>query len=303
MRDVNRLIARRKLQDRLFSLLGMACTLVGVLTLVVLLSGLIRDGSGRLFDPAFYSSFPSARAVRAGILSPLVDSLLLALLTVLLAVPLGVAAGVYLEEYAPRNWLTTIIEINIANLAGVPSIIFGLLALGFLIYGLGMSRSLLVGAIALSCLVLPIVIVTTREALRAIPNGIREAAYALGATKWQVVQHHLLPYSLGGIATGTIIAMSRALGESAPLMTIGAVTFISFLPPAPWQSNFPFVNMQWLDSEFTAMPIQMFNWISRPQAEFTRLAAAAGVVLIAMTLSLNAAAITLRYRLRKRIKW
>ncbi len=297
------LIALRKRQDRWFAILGLACTLVGVVTLGVLLSGLISDGYQRLFDPTFYNSFPSRHAAKAGILSPLVGSLLLALITIVLAVPLGVAAGVYLEEYAPRNWLTTIIEINIANLAGVPSIIFGLLALGLLIYGLGMPRSTLVGGIALGLLVLPIVIVTTREALRAIPQGIREAAYALGATKWQVVQHHLLPYSMGGIATGTIIAMSRALGESAPLMTIGAVTFITFLPPAPVQSNPPFVNFEWLNSEFTAMPIQMFNWISRPQAEFNSLAASAGIVLIALTLSLNAAAIVLRYRLRQRIKW
>jgi phosphate transport system permease protein len=303
MPSIPELIVRRKRQDRWFALVGLACTLIGLVTLVVLLGGLIRDGHHRLFDPAFYTSFPSARAARAGILSPLVGSVLLAFVTILLAVPLGVAAGVYLEEYAPRNIWTTLIEINIANLAGVPSIIFGLLALGALIYGLHLDRSLLVGGITLALLILPIVIVTTREALRAIPQGIREAAYALGATKWQVVRHHLIPYSLGGIATGTIIAMSRALGESAPLMTIGALTFITFLPPAPVQAKPPFVNFQWLNSEFTAMPIQMFNWISRPQAEFSALAATAGVVLILMTLSLNAVAIVLRYRLRKRIKW
>lgn len=303
MRSIPELIVRRKRQDRWFALLGLLCTLIGLVTLVVLLAGLIRDGHQRLFDPAFYASFPSARAVRAGILSPLVGSVLLAFVTILLAVPLGVAAGVYLEEYAPRSLWTTLIEINIANLAGVPSIIFGLLALGALIYGLHLERSVLVGGITLALLILPIVIVTTREALRAIPQGIREAAYALGATKWQVVRHHLIPYSLGGIATGTIIAMSRALGESAPLMTIGALSFITFLPPSPVQSQPPFVNFHWLNSEFTAMPIQMFNWISRPQAEFNALAATAGVVLILMTLSLNAVAIVLRYRLRKRIKW
>ena len=303
MRSIPELIVRRKRQDRWFALLGLLCTLIGLVTLVVLLAGLIRDGHQRLFDPTFYASFPSARAGRAGILSPLVGSVLLAFVTILLAVPLGVAAGVYLEEYAPRSLWTTLIEINIANLAGVPSIIFGLLALGALIYGLHLERSVLVGGITLALLILPIVIVTTREALRAIPQGIREAAYALGATKWQVVRHHLIPYSLGGIATGTIIAMSRALGESAPLMTIGALSFITFLPPSPVQSQPPFVNFHWLNSEFTAMPIQMFNWISRPQAEFNALAATAGVVLILMTLSLNAVAIVLRYRLRKRIKW
>ncbi|RPI81662.1 MAG: ABC transporter permease subunit, partial [Planctomycetaceae bacterium] len=202
-----------------------------------------------------------------------------------------------------RNRLTTIIEVNIANLAGVPSIIYGLLSLGMLVYWMGQPRSLLVGGITLALLVLPIVIVTTREALRAIPSGIREAAYALGATKWQVVKDHLIPYAAGGIATGTIIAMSRAIGESAPLMTIGAVTFITFLPPGPFQSEIPYISFEWLDSPFTAMPIQMFNWVSRPQAEFHELAAAAGIVLIALTLSLNAVAIALRYRLRQRITW
>ncbi len=223
--------------------------------------------------------------------------------TVGLAVPLGVAAGVYLEEYARKNWLTTIIEINIANLAGVPSIIYGLMALGVLRHQFHMRATLLVGGITLALLILPIIIVATREALRAIPNGIREAAYALGATRWQVVKDHLLPYSAGGIATGTIIAMSRAIGETAPLITIGVPLFIGVLPDSPYQSAFPFLNLHWLDSKFTVLPLQMFNWVSRPTPDFHRNAAAAGLVLIFMTLSLNAAAIAIRYRLRKRIKW
>lgn len=305
MDDTARLIARRKRQDVLFNILGIACTLIGVITLAALLIDLAADGLSRI-DWQFLTSFPSRRAANAGVLAAWVGSLLLMLVTISLAVPLGVAAGVYLEEYARKNWLTTIIEINIANLAGVPSIIYGLMALGLLVYQFHLGQTLLVGGITLALLVLPIVIVATREALRAIPNGIREAAFALGATRWQVIKDHLLPYSAGGIATGTIIAMSRAIGETAPLVTIGALTFIAFLPPSPIQPQFPFLDFKWLDSPFSVLPIQMFNWVDRPNNpdnDFHRNAAAAGLVLIIMTLSLNAAAIAIRYRLRKRIKW
>ncbi|MBI3864376.1 MAG: phosphate ABC transporter permease PstA [Planctomycetia bacterium] len=305
MIDTRRLIAKRKRQDLVFNVLGIICTLIGIVTLVALLLDLAASGLGRI-DWQFLSSFPSRKAVNAGVLSAWVGSLLLMLVTITLAVPLGVAAGVYLEEYSRKNWLTTVIEINIANLAGVPSIIYGLMALGLLVYQFHLGQTLLVGGITLAFLVLPIVIVATREALRAIPTGIREAAYALGATRWQVIKDHLLPYSAGGIATGTIIAMSRAIGETAPLVTIGALTFIAFLPDAPVQSQFPFVNFKWLNSPFTVLPIQMFNWVDRPnnpENDFHRNAAAAGLVLILMTLSLNAVAIVIRYRLRKKIKW
>jgi phosphate transport system permease protein len=305
MIDTHRLIARRKRQDLIFNVLGIACTLVGIVTLVALLADLAVNGLGRI-DWQFLTSFPSRKAASAGVLSAWVGSLLMMVVTITLAVPLGVAAGVYLEEYARKNWLTTIIEINIANLAGVPSIIYGLLALGLLVYQFHLGQTLLVGGVTLAFLVLPIVIVATREALRAIPTGIREAAYALGATRWQVIKDHLLPYSAGGIATGTIIAMSRAIGETAPLVTIGALAFIAFLPDAPVQSQFPFVNFKWLNSPFTILPLQMFNWVDRPNNpgnDFHRNAAAAGLVLILMTLSLNAVAIVIRYRLRKRIKW
>lgn len=305
MIDTHRLIARRKRQDLIFNVLGIACTLVGIVTLVALLADLAVNGLGRI-DWQFLTSFPSRKAANAGVLSAWVGSLLMMVVTITLAVPLGVAAGVYLEEYARKNWLTTIIEINIANLAGVPSIIYGLLALGLLVYQFHLGQTLVVGGITLAFLVLPIVIVATREALRAIPTGIREAAYALGATRWQVIKDHLLPYSAGGIATGTIIAMSRAIGETAPLVTIGALAFIAFLPDAPVQSQFPFVNFKWLNSPFTILPLQMFNWVDRPNNpgnDFHRNAAAAGLVLILMTLSLNAVAIVIRYRLRKRIKW
>src|SRR5262245_47086540 len=259
MTNTARLIARRKRQDVVFNVLGIVCTLVGIITLSALLIDRAASGLRRI-NWQFLTSYPEPSAAEAGVLPAWVGSLLLMLVTVSFAVPLGVAAGVYLEEYARKNWITTIIEINIANLAGVPSIIYGLLALGILVYQFHLGQSILVGGITLAFLVLPIVIVSTREALRAIPKGIREAAYALGATKWEVVKDHLLPYSAGGIATGTIIAMSRAIGETAPLITIGALTFIAFLPPGPLQPQPPFVNFQWLDSEFSALPIQMFNW-------------------------------------------
>jgi phosphate transport system permease protein len=302
MTDTAALIRYRKRQDALFNVVGAMCMLIGILTLALLLFDLVRDGWSYV-DWQFLTEYPSRRAAKAGILSAWVGSLLVMLVTMFSAVPLGVAAAVYLEEYAPKNRLTTLIEINIANLAGVPSIIYGLMALGMLVYALGMSRSVLVGGLTLGLLVLPIVIVTTREALRAIPSTIREAAYAAGATRWQVVRYHLIPYSLGGIATGIIIAMSRAIGETAPLITIGALTYIGFLPPAPVGSRPPFVNFQWLDSSFTVLPIQMFNWVSRPTEDFHRLAAATGLVLIAFTLTMNAVAITLRYRVRRKLKW
>jgi phosphate transport system permease protein len=223
--------------------------------------------------------------------------------TALAAVPLGVASAVYLEEYARKNWFTAIIEINVTNLAGVPSIVYGLLALGLFVYQLNLGQSILAAGLTLALLILPVVIVATREALRAVPGSIREAAYALGATRWQMVSHHLLPYSTGGIMTGVIIGLSRAIGETAPIITIGALTFIAFLPHPPLTSSFPYVSFSWLNDPFTVMPIQMFNWTSRPQEAFQHNAAAAGVILLGMTLLMNGVAIWIRYRIRKRIKW
>lgn len=302
MNDFKRIIAKRKRQDFLFNIVGILCTLVGIVTLGALVVDLLMDGLPRLTF-TFLSSFPSRFAEQAGILSSWVGTLLIMVVTAFTAVPLGVAAGVYLEEYARKNWLTNIIEINIANLAGVPSIIYGLMALGLLVYQFRLGQSVLTGGLTLAFLILPIVIVATREALRTIPQGIREAAYALGSTKWQVVRHHLLPYSVGGTLTGIIIALSRAIGETAPLITIGALTFIAFLPPPPVNSAPPFLSFEWLWSPFSVLPIQMFNWVSRPDQAFVTNAAAAGVVLIVITLSLNAIAIFIRYRVRKRIKW
>ncbi|HYJ85802.1 MAG TPA: phosphate ABC transporter permease PstA [Pyrinomonadaceae bacterium] len=302
MSDFKAIIAKRKRQDFLFNILGIICTLVGILTLAALLVDLFMDGATRL-NWTFLTSFPSRFAERAGILSSWVGTLLIMLVTAFAAVPLGVSAGIYLEEYARRNWLTNLIEINIANLAGVPSIIYGLMALGLLVYQFRLGTNVLTGGLTLAFLILPIVIVATREALRTIPQGIREAAYALGSTKWQVVRHHLLPYSLGGTMTGIIIALSRAIGETAPLITIGALTFIAFLPPPPIKPQPPFVSLEWLWSPFSVLPIQMFNWVSRPDQDFVLNAAGAGLVLIVVTLLLNAVAIMIRYRVRKRIKW
>jgi phosphate transport system permease protein len=300
--DFSRIIKKRKRQDFIFNIIGILCTLVGIVTLGALLVDLIVDGAGRL-NWTFLSSFPSRFAERAGILSSWVGTLLIMVVTAFAAVPLGVSAGIYLEEYARKNWLTNLIEINIANLAGVPSIIYGLMALGLLVYQFRLGQSVLTGGLTLAFLILPIVIVATREALRTIPQGIREAAYALGSTKWQVVRHHLLPYSLGGTMTGIIIALSRAIGETAPLITIGALTFIAFLPPPPITAQPPFISANWLWSPFSVLPIQMFNWVSRPDQAFVVNAAAAGIVLIVVTLLLNAIAILIRYRVRKRIKW
>ncbi|MGH7773582.1 MAG: phosphate ABC transporter permease PstA [Candidatus Binatia bacterium] len=302
MADIKTNIARRKKLDGLFAVIGLLSMLVGLVTLTALLVDLVLEGAARL-SWQFFTSYPSRFASQAGILSAWVGTTLVMLVTAATAVPMGVAAGIYLEEYAPKNWLTAVIEINIANLAGVPSIVYGLMALGLFVYQLRLGQSILTAGLTLALLILPIVIVATREAIRAVPSSIREAAYALGATKWQTVKDHVLPYSTGGILTGMIIALSRAIGETAPLITIGALTFIAFLPNPPIQSEFPFVSFEWITSPFTVMPIQMFNWVSRPQREFHLNAAAAGLILMVMTLAMNGLAIYIRYRFRKRIKW
>ena len=300
--DLEKNTARRRRRDAMFAVVGLLATFVGMITLAALMIDLAIAGAGRL-SIDFFTAFPSRFAARAGILSAWVGTTVVMVVTALTAVPLGIAAGVYLEEYAAKNWITAIIEINIANLAGVPSIIYGLMALGLFVYQLGLGQSILTAGLTLALLILPIVIVATRESIRAIPNSIREAAYALGATKWRTIRDHVLPYATGGILTGVIIALSRAIGETAPLITIGALTFIAFLPDSPITSEFPFISFDWLMSPFTVMPIQMFNWVSRPQQEFHLNAAATGLVLMVMTLCMNAVAIYFRYRFRKRIKW
>lgn len=302
MEDIKKRIAISKFWSNVFLIIGLLSTLVGLFLLATLFVDLFIDGAPRL-SYKFFTSFPSRFPLEAGILSAWVGTTLVMIVTALAAIPLGVAAGIYLEEYAPKNWLTNIIEINIANLAGVPSIVYGLLALGVFVYFFKFGESILTGGLTLALLILPIVIMSTREAIKAIPNSIREASYALGATKWQTVRWHIFPYSIGGILTGIIIGLSRAIGETAPIITVGALTFIAFLPASPITSEFPFLSFKWLLDPFTVMPIQIFNWISRPQKEFHVNAAAAGIVLLVMTLIMNALAIYIRYRFRKKIKW
>ena len=306
LEETRAIIKKHKAYDVFFGLVGLLCLTLALLVFVALFSEMARNGFERLsWD--FFANFPSRRAESAGILSAWVGTVLVMLVTAVAAVPVGIAAGVYLEEYAPKNLITDIIEINVSNLAGVPSIIYGLLALGLFVYQFGFGQSILSAGLTLALLILPVVIVATREAIRTIPQVIREAAYACGATKWQMVGHHILPYSLPGIMTGVIIGMARAIGETAPIITIGALTFIAFLPPIPFlteegaSASAGFFD--WLWAPFTVMPIQTFNWLSRPEEAFQNNAAAAGLILIVMTVSMNALAIWIRTRYRKRIKW
>jgi phosphate transport system permease protein len=302
LEEIRRIIGQHRRWDLIFMIAGILALMVAVLTFMALFAHMLIDGMPRLsWD--FFTSFPSRRPEAAGILSAWVGTTLVMLVTAISAVPLGIGSGVYLEEYAPKNLLTEIIEINVTNLAGVPSIIYGLLALGLFVYQLSFGQSILSAGLALALLILPVVIVATREAIRSIPVAIREGAYALGATKWQTVFDHLLPYSSAGILTGIIIGLARAIGETAPIITIGALTFIAFLPPSPVSNEFPYLSFEWLTAPFTVMPIQMFNWVSRPEEAFQLNAAAAGLVLVVMTLAMNGLAIYLRYRMRKNIKW
>jgi phosphate transport system permease protein len=299
---IRALIAKHKRWDLFFGLLGLVSLMIGVLTFVALFVDMAVQGIPRL-TPEFFTNFPSRRPEAAGILSAWVGTTLVMAVTAAAAVPLGVAAGVYLEEYAPKNWVTDVIEINVTNLAGVPSIVYGLLALGLFVYQFGFGQSILSAGLTLALLILPVVIVATRESIRAIPQMIREGSYACGATTFQTVKDHILPYSSAGILTGVIIGMARAIGETAPIITIGALTFIAFLPSAPFTGDPPAGLFDWLFAPFTVMPIQMFNWTSRPEAAFQANAAAAGFVLVLMTLAMNGLAIWLRYRLRRNIKW
>ena len=274
------------LRERLFVGLCLTAVLLPVLMLLALLSRLVLDSTPRLsFD--FLSAYPSRKAELAGILPSAVGTLYLVVLTALIALPIGVGAAVYLEEYGKKSRLANLIEINIANLAGVPSVIYGLLGLGLFVRTLGMGRSLIAGASTLALLVLPVVVVASREALRTISMHTREACLALGATRWQTIRQVVLPQALPGILTGSILALSRAMGETAPLVVVGALSYVTFLPDG-------------VDAPFSALPIQIFNWVSRPQKEFLINAAAAIVVLLVMMLILNAAAILLRDRMQQK---
>ena len=300
--QIRAVIARGKTNDLIFKSLGIFCLALALLVIVALIADMVMKGSER-FTVDFFLNFASRRATQAGILSAWVGSLLVMLVTALAAVPLGVAAGLYLEEYAKRNWLTHIIEVNISNLAAVPSIVYGLLALGIFVYQFGFGQSILSAGLTLALLILPIIIVSTREAIRAIPAMIREGSMAVGATRWQTCRYHIIPYAMPGILTGVIIGLARAIGETAPIITIGALTFIAFLPPAPFTGEPPAGLFDWVMAPFTVMPIQIFNWTSRPDPAFEINAAAAGFVLMAMVLSMNSVAIWLRYKMRKNIKW
>ncbi len=255
-------------------------TVFGLMVLITLLVDVVQKGLPWL-DWQFLTSYPSRNPAEAGIKSAIVGSFWMMLLTALFAVPVGVGAAIYLEEYAPRGWFLQLIQLNIANLAGIPSVIYGILGLGLFVRFFGLGRSLLAGALTMSLLVLPTIVISTQEALRAIPQGIRESAYALGATRWQVVSSHLLPIAAPGILTGVILSLSRAMGETAPLIMIGALTFIAFLPSS-------------LLDPFTVLPIQIFNWTARPQEAFRSLAAAAIIVLMVFLLLMNLSAILLR---------
>ncbi|MBM2826722.1 MAG: Phosphate transport system permease protein PstA [Dehalococcoidia bacterium] len=282
-------LAHRKRLGLLFSWLCLLATVIGIAVLGILLIDVFIRGWPSV-NWSFLTSYPSRFPERAGILSALVGSVCILALTALFAFPLGVGAAIYLEEYARKNWLSIVIQINIGNLAGVPSIVYGLLGLGLFVRALNLERSVLAGSLTMALLVLPIIIISAQEAIRAVPPSLREAAYALGATQWQVVRHIVLPSAFSSILTGTILALSRAIGETAPLITIGALTFIAFLPDS-------------LLSPFTVLPIQIFNWVSRPQAGFHERAAAGIIVLLVVLLTVNAAAILLRNKYQGKRQW
>lgn len=285
-------LAKRYKIDRLFEIAALASTILGLVVLAVLLIDVLLDGLPRL-SLHFLTSYPSRKPEQAGILSPLVGTIWLLGTTAAIAFPIGVGAGIFLEEFAADTLAAKIIEINIANLAGVPSIIYGLLGLEVFVRmmePITKGRSILAGALTLALLILPIIIVATRESLRAIPNSLRMAGYALGATRWQVVSEQILPLAVPGILTGTILALSRAIGETAPLIAIGALTFIAYLPS---------LSLEGFQTPFTALPIQIYNWVSRPQAEFHTNAAAGIIVLMVVLLLMNATAIILRNKFQK----
>lgn len=273
-------------RGKIFEIAALLAVLTGMVVLLALLIDVTVDGLTWL-RPGLFTEFPSRFPDQAGLRSALQGTLWMIVLTAILAFPLGVGAAIYLEEYGQENRLARFIEINIANLAGVPSIIYGLLGLGLFVRGLELGRSVLAGSLTMALLVLPIIIVASREAIRAVPRSIRLAAFALGATQWQAIRYHVLPYAMPGVLTGTILAMSRAIGETAPLITIGALTYIAFDLRGP------------LDI-FTVLPIQIFNWISLPQEEFHGLAAAGIMILLVVLLGMNSLAIVLRLRLQQR---
>lgn len=280
-------IQKNRLKDQLFKYWGIACTLFGLVLLVVFIGNILIDGIQRI-DWSFIINLPSRKSEKAGIYTALMGSIWILLCTTIIAFPIGVAAGVYLEEYSKKNRFSALLEINISNLAGVPSIIYGLLGLEVFVRIMNLGASVLAGSLTLSLLILPIIIVATREAIKAVPKSIKDASYALGASKWQTIWNQILPASGGGILTGVILALSRAVGETAPLIVVGALAYVPFAPSNP------------LD-EFSVLPIQIFNWISRPQHGFIENAAAAIIILLLITFFMNGIAVYFRNKWQK--KW
>lgn len=275
-------VENREKTGKIFEILFLIGLSIGLVVLALLVFVVFKDGLGRALNPSFLTETPSRFADKGGIRPAILGSALLGLLTILIAVPIGVGAALYLEEYAPKTWWANIIEINIANLAGVPSIVYGLLGLGVFNYLLGFGPTLISGALTLSLLSLPIIIVTTREAIRSVPDSLRFASYGLGTTKWQTVWNHVLPYAIPGILTGVIISVSRAIGDAASLIVVGAVSFLTFNPG--------------LFQRFMALPIQIYSYISRPEPGFANAAAATILVLLFLILVLNGTAIYIRQR-------
>lgn len=280
---------KNRIADRIFKFWAMACTMLGIIMLGVFLFNIISDGAARI-NWDFITSLPSRKPEKAGIYIAMMGTLWILVLTAIIAIPVGVAAGLYLEEYGKKSRLASILEVNIANLAGVPSIIYGILGLEVFVRMASLGTSIIAGALTLSLLILPIIIVATREALKAVPKTLREASFALGATKWQTISQQVLPAASGGIVTGVILALSRAVGETAPLILVGALTYVTIAPDSPMD-------------HYSVLPMQIFNWVSRPEKEFATNAAAAIIVLLLVTFIMNGAAIYLRYRWQKKVKW
>ncbi|MCL5780820.1 MAG: phosphate ABC transporter permease PstA [Firmicutes bacterium] len=285
MKAANRRYLWRKRTEKTAHVVFFLANAMGIVVLAILLGQILLSGCQWL-DWQFITGFPSRFAAKAGIWPAILGSLWMMALTILFSVPVGIATAIYLEEFAPKNFLRTIIQTNISNLAGVPSIVYGILGLAVFVRGLDLGRSILAGSLTMTLLVLPVIIISTQEAIRTVPDSIKQASYALGATRWQTVSRIVLPYAAPGILTGTILASSRAIGETAPLITVGAMAYVSSVPEGPM-------------SRFTVLPIQIFNWTSRPQADFVGLAAAGIIVLLAVLLSLNAFAIYLRNKYQK----
>lgn len=280
---------QNRLKDKIFKGVGITATFMGIVILAVFIGFILVQGMERM-SWEFLMSLPSRFAEKSGIYTAWLGTVWILVFTTLISFPLGVGAGIYLEEYGGNSWWDSFLEINISNLAGVPSIIYGLLGLGVFVRMMQMGNSILAGSLTLSLLILPIIIVSTREAVRAVPRTIEEASVALGASKWQTIWHQILPASFGGILTGVILAISRAVGETAPLIVIGALVYVPFAPTSP------------LD-EFTVLPVQIFNWVTRPQQEFIINAAAGIIVLLAITFIMNGIAVYLRNKWQSRMKW